>query len=370
MKTTTLKSQFNLRNKWNGFLYLLIAIVFIGCSKDDGPEIKPIEPVAIVDPIPEVEKSVFGKWEVTSGQFVTDNTKYVYINEDNTINILSEDTNGFKGSLSTNITVSDNQIVISSGEGGSSINNYVHDEDTLTIQPPYGGEVKLSRVNDAPELSNWIIPLTILNEGNAPWDEEVDIAFNGTHILFGNGYEADNIGLVNPSSFVLEGEIITSKSAFAVEVEKYDGIDKYIFQSDNGSAEFTAFNADTNAQVFQSNALGPWIKGLASVDETRLWVSSSNESKLYLYKYEAEDEILETIPLDFQPHGMDYQNGFLYVSDGRNIHKCKTTPNFEVVASYGIPNRPSYGIAYDGTNFWLNTYSSDRYKLVKVDLSI
>ncbi len=335
-------------------LVLFVVVTAVSCGKKDEP-IKP--------------ETAFGKWEVISGEFFEENSKYVHINEDNTIDILSEDGLGFKQERSAIITVSDKQITISIY--GSSIYNYMLQEDKLTITGASGNTIALKRNSGIPDASSWVKELSILSEGAAPWDGEVDIAYNDTHIVYGKDRNANRIGLVNPNNFNLEGEIVTTKSAYAVEVEKFDLPDKYIFQSSNGHANFYAYYENTNTLAFESLNLGAWIKGLASIDDKTIWVSSSNEKQLYYYNYNVvPNQILETIDVDFQPQGLDYQEGFLYVSDGRRIHKCQTNPTFMAVESYKIPNHNISGIAFDGTNFWFSTSSESNYKLVKSNLTL
>jgi hypothetical protein len=167
MKTTNLNNRINSKYNQKLFLGFMMALTIMGCSKDDGVEIQPMpEPTLAVEPIPEKEITVFGKWEVTSGRFVIDNSKYVYINEDNTIVILAEDAFGFKRDITTNISVSENQITLSDGEVGSSINNYSIEDDTLTIIPPSGTTpILLERKTNDNEASNWIKSVPIINEG-------------------------------------------------------------------------------------------------------------------------------------------------------------------------------------------------------------
>ncbi len=322
------------------------------------------------DEVTVAQEAAFGKWELTgNGHFSNEHEKYVHINSDNTINILSEDSWGFKSDRSKIVTVSDDQISMSGfGEGGFIIYNYTLAEDTLILENATGKTIELIRNNSIPGVSDWFEELTILSEGPAPWEETVDIAYNGTHIVYGNGRASETIGLVNPDNFNLDGEITTTHSAYAVEVEKRDASDRYIFQGDNGFGKIYAYTENTNAFVFKSLDLGAWIYGLASIDDENIWASSGNERQLYLYNYSSQ-EIIQTIDLDFKPRGLDYQGGFLYVSDGTKIHKCQTIPTFKPLESYGIKNHRIYGIAYDGTNFWLNGRVNGSYKLIKTDLT-
>ena len=109
---------------------------------------------------------------------------------------------------------------------------------------------------------------------------------------------------------------------------------------------------------------------MASVNSTQIWVASSNEARLYLYNYSTE-LIEDTIALELRPEGLDYQNDLLYICDGSFLHKCQTTPNFEVLETYGISNFQISGVAFDGTNFWVNGYDTneDAYKIIKTSLT-
>ncbi|WP_423999413.1 YncE family protein [Maribacter sp. IgM3_T14_3] len=361
MKTITLKNKVFSKNNRQRLLGLMAVITLMGCNKDDGVENQAI---------PEI--TVYGKWEVTSGQFAIDNSKFVYINEDNTIDILAEDDLGFKRYVTTNISVSENQITVSGGEVGSSINNYSIEDDRLTIIPPNGTTpIRLERKANDNEASNWIKSIAIINEGEVTWRRDIDIAFDGTYIL---GYEeADrNILKINPVDFSVAETIPTINSAYAVEIEKSDTPQRQLFQSDNGNNKFKSYIYSSNNLYYTSIELGAWIGGIASVQPGYLWAASSNNRSLYYYKSNGAltpGEVLETIPLDFQPEGLDYQDGFLYVTERNRIHKCQTSPDFKAIETYEISDNNVYGIAYDGVHFWLSAqaWGEDGYKLTKVE---
>lgn len=374
MKTITLKNKVFSKNNRQRLLGLMAVITLMGCNKDDGVENQAIpEPTDAVEETTEKEITVYGKWEVTSGQFAIDNSKFVYINEDNTIDILAEDDLGFKRYVTTNISVSENQITVSGGEVGSSINNYSIEDDRLTIIPPYGTTpILLERKANDNEASNWIKSIAIINEGEVTWRRDIDIAFDGTYIL---GYEeADrNILKINPVDFSVAETIPTINSAYAVEIEKSDTPQRQLFQSDNGNNKFKSYIYSSNNLYYTSIELGAWIGGIASVQPGYLWAASSNNRSLYYYKSNGAltpGEVLETIPLDFQPEGLDYQDGFLYVTERNRIHKCQTSPDFKAIETYEISDNNVYGIAYDGVHFWLSTqaWGEDGYKLTKVEI--
>ncbi|RMB56735.1 hypothetical protein EAX61_13085 [Dokdonia sinensis] len=330
---------------------MFIVLLTLGCggNDDDGGTTPMMEDASIV-----------GDWQRNSGTILGLELDYLLVNEDNTINILNEDALGFRDNTSGNYTATDEQVTVDFSFFGTNLVNYSVTETTLELRESNGNLSTYTRVSDAPNVDSWITRITVLSQGDAPWDEDADIAFNGSHILLGNGYEAESIGLVNTETFALDGTITTTESAFAVEVEKFDVPDKYIFQSNNGFSGFTAFTEDTNTEIFTSLEMGAWIKGLASINSTHIWASSGNEDTLYLLSYNSSGTtqvIEQTIELDRDVQGLDYQSGFLYVCSNGNIYKCDASDSFQVVETITLEGYSVNGIAFDGTNFWVNARS-------------
>ena len=319
------------------------------------------------------EMAVFGQWEVIEGQLGVDASKLLYINEDNTLNILSEDQMGFKRAYTTNITVTSEQITMSGEFYGGSINNYILDNDILTIIPPGEAEPTiLQKIENGPNPSEWVKSLTILTEGEVPWGRQVDITFDGEYLLGFNENEGD-ILRINPDDFSIVDNIPTTRAAYAVEIEKSDAPTRQLFQSSNGSSNFYSYIYSSNSLYYTSENLGSWIRGIASIEPGLLWVSSSSAESLYQYKSNGSlspGEILETIPLDIQPGGLDYRNGYLYITERNYIHKCQTTPEFKALETYEVKGHSIDGVTHDGTNFWLSaeSWEGNTHKLLKVDL--
>ena len=349
---------------FKGLFLFILAITITSCNKDDN------------SPEPIQAKTIYGKWEVTSGEMAINDSKYVYINEDNTIHILSEDNRGFRDSYTTNITISENQIILSGGgQGGSSINNYTLEENKLTIVLPYDAPPAiLERRTMDNEASNWVTSLNILEQGNAPWGRDNDIAFDGEFIL---GYYSDESSIlkIDPSNFSITSTIPTTNHPRAIDVEKSNSPHRQLFQGDSGNGTFDSYIYSSNSKYYTSIPLGPWIKGIASIEPELLWVNSHNEEKLYKYKSNGSlspGEIVQTIDLDFQPRGMDYRDDYLYMVKYDKIYKCTTSPDLKAVETYSLKRHDIDGITFDGTNFWLNaeSYDEDGYKLIKVDLTL
>ncbi len=325
-----------------------------------------------------ITPAAYGTWEVIS-EIGSDVAKYVYINEDNTLEILSEDQLGFKRTERTNVTVSVNQIITNDLYGSIGIygiNNYEVNEYILTLTRSFDSDpILMQRSTTAPNSSNWIKELTTLVEGSTAWSREVDIAFDGTYLL-GYNYSNRNIEQINPSNFSVEGIIPTTLDAYAVEIEKSDAPDRQLFQSNNGSSNYHSFIYATNTFNYTSQNLGSWIKGIASKSPGELWLSSNSEDTLYHYfshEPASPGEILGSVPLDFSPSGLDYRDGFLYVTEGTRVHKCQTSPEFRAIETYELRGHNVSGITYDGTNFWLaatNWNDYDTQKLIKVDLAL
>ena len=320
--------------------------------------------------LPTNKELILGKWEVTSGEFLLDNTKYVYINENNTIDFLSVDELGFKNEWSTNITLTNDEISIAAQ--GVYIVNYTLVNDELSFQNPDNSTVSLTRNSNAPELDEWIKPLIVLADGLAPWHKDVDIAFDGTHILGWNN-DDDEILKVNPNTLAVDETMPTTLNAYAVEIEKSNLGLKQLFQSNAGSSKFTSFLYTTGSKYYESIGLGSWIRGIASIEPSFFWISSHSEQELYKYKSNgafSPGQILQTVPLEFQPQGLDYQNGYLYIADGNRLHKCQTSPNFKAIESYRLPNHGISGVAFDGTNFWLSArnWNEEIIEILKTDL--
>ena len=358
------------------------AILLVSCSAEDGLDGMDgaVGPQGEKGPAGEdattAIPAAYGTWEVTS-EIGSDQVKYVYINEDNTLNILTQDQLGFKRSENTNITVSTDQLITSTYSGSlNGINNYVVNADVLTLTRSYESDpVVMERSTTAPNPNDWITELTILDEGNTTWDRDVDIAFDGTYLLGFNSNDR-NIEQINPTNFSVASVIPTTRSAYTVEIEKSDDLNRKLFQSDNGFRYFHSYIYATNSFDYTSQDLGPWINGIASVAPEQLWLASGNSQTLYRYfSHEpiSPGEILETISLGFTPHGLDYRGGFLYVTESNRIHKCQISPEFRALETYELSRHSVSGITYDGTNFWLAATewdNSNTQKLIKIDLTI
>lgn len=336
-------------------------ITITSCNKNDDSS-DPLQP-----------DDIYGKWEVISGEVLINDSKYIYINTDNTIIVQGEDNRGFRDEQKTNITVTDIQFTMSGF--GTSIYNYTLEENELTLIPPYDSPpIILQRTTGDYEIDNWIKSLSILNQGNVPWDRDIDITFDGEYIL-GSFREDNNILQINPEDFSIAGTIPATNRITAIEIEKSDSPNRQLFLGGSGTGAFDSFLYSSNSLYYTSTPVGAYIMGIASIEPGQLWLNSHNEEKLYKYQSNgalSPGEILQTIDLDFQPQGMDYRNGYLYMVKNDKVYKCTTSSELRAVETFSLDYHEIDGITFDGVNFWLNATSNeeDSYKLIKVDLTL
>lgn len=319
------------------------------------------------------EFSIVGDWELVSGGLLGVEDDFLIISSDNTFEVLSEDDRGFRQEFQGVYTDGEDQITLNFGFGGG-LFNYTVTETTLELRGSADSVSNYIRTTTAPDPESWITTIIALEQGDAPWDEDVDIAYNNSQILIGNGNASESIGVINTETITLDSGILTSKSAYAVEVEKFNVPDKFIFQSDEGFSNFTAFYANSNTEAFTSVDTEPWIYGLASVNQTQIWVSSDNEASLYLVSYDdgtGSSMIEKTLDIDLRIDGLAYQNDFLYACYQGRIYKCDVS-SFQIVENIKIEGYEATGIAFDGTNFWINAVSQSGgpNQIIKTSLTL
>jgi hypothetical protein len=351
-----------MKNTLKYSILIILSIAFFNCGGNDDDAGK---------------DEIIGEWRIIYGSIYNGADKFAYFNTDNSLDVLRQTSDNFKGNFNTTYSITGSEITISGISvllSSSTTYTYVLEDDILTLSNDFTTDVTLQKVSySTPTVEDWVKPLEIIEEGNAPAEGVFDMAFNydKSLILYGKGEGSEFIALIDPSTMEEVWQIPTTHYVNAVEVEKADFPDRFVFQSDSRSTEFYGYYEDTNTLALISEELESYITGLASVNQNKIWVASADESTLYLYDY-FTDSLEESIPLFIVPIGLDYQDNTLYVCDGTNLHKCQVAPEFEVLESYSVPNIAIYGVAFDGTNFWLNGKNSidDTYKIIKTNLTL
>lgn len=366
------KNKYLIQKKISHFSLLILAsIIFASCSKDDGPNDHSIPKNQV-----EIENSIYGQWSVLSGNLSFGESKFIHFNLDNTIHLLEEDDQGFRTDLISPIEISAQTITIVKAEQGTRNVTYRIENEQLTINQEFGETVVLEKSSTQIQKSDeWIKTLSVQSKGNVSLGR-VDIAYDGEFVL---GYdEADRVILkVDPNSYEITGSFDGGEGVIALDIEKSDNAFRQLFKATNreSATGFSSYIYTSNEYYFSSNGIRAPITGLASEKPNYIWASSNQESLLFYYKSNGSlspGEVLQTFYLDFNPQGLDYRDGFLYLLHGPYIHKCRITTELQVVETFKIPGYYFSGITYDGTNFILNAYDTNEesYTLLRTDLSI
>lgn len=322
---------------------LLVGVIVAGCSKDNdttGPSIPTISAIA-------------GKWTILSGK---QGTTYLTVHSDNVYYFLHQYSYGLRSMDGGVAQVSGNTINLD-----QVVYNYSVSGDTLRLTTPTQTIVAVQTAT-APSDSQWVTPVAVLDTMSPPVPAATDMSINGNTMWYGNGYSSHNLYKINLVTRAVD-TLPTSEYAWAVE---WDGTN--IWTSSDGSSSIYRLNPTLGVTTFTSTQMGAWVYGIAW-DGADFWCTSSNEQTIYRYN-PGTDAVVSTYPLGqgVYPAGEAYANGYLYVCTNGVINKCTPSP-FNTVAAYRIAGIDAFGIAYDGTNYWVSgTDANEKTMLYKVAL--
>lgn len=321
------------------FIAFLLASL-MSCKKDDNTPTNYVPGIS-------------GSWKYVKG---VQTEKYLHIYPNSTYSILSADNQGIRNRSDGIILVTANQIMVDAGsnEGQQTpIYNYAIKGDTLKLSKP---QVFISLVKDktAPDTTAWIKTVTAAVKIKAPIETATDITYDGSLIWYGNGYDSYYIYKINPTNSSKDSVKVT-QYAWAVEA---DGTNLWL--SSNGSSTISKINKSTGATSATSVNMGAWIYGIAK-DNNFLWCYSHNENTLYKYNT-TDNTIALSTPTKSYWTGLAMAGSNLYVASNGILHKCTLSP-LQGTASFYLPGYYIYGVAYDGTSFWVSAYkyTNDSY---------
>ncbi len=324
---------------------LMVGVFISGCTKDS-TSTSPSTSVSSTS-------ALAGNWVVLSG---LPQTKYLSIHGDNVYFNLHEFAYGLRAMDGGVAQVSGGTIDL-----GQSIYNYTVSGDTLQLTAP-GQSVVCVRSTTAPSDSQWVSAVKVLDTMSTPIPDATDMTIMGNIMWYGNGYSSHNLYRINLSTRDVD-TLPTTVYAWAVE---WDGSN--LWASSDGSTTIQKIDTATGATKFTSVQMGAWIYGIAW-DGTVLWCTSNNEQSIYRYD-PVGDMVLTTYRLGSGAYagGVAYANGSLYVCTNGVINKCTTSP-FGTAAAFQIPGIYAFGLAFDGTDFWVSGYDSqNKYMMYKVAL--
>jgi DNA-binding beta-propeller fold protein YncE len=305
------------------------------------------------DEIDITENTIFGKWTVESGD---NHIKYMILNVDSTYHEFRERNFGFRETGSGKFQLTEGQINFS----GKGLFNYTLDNNQLAISNMQQ-TVELIKDHNAPDVDEWVKPVSALQSFDAPIEAATDIAFDGLYLWYGNAYTSPRLHKINPVNSAVQTLPI---NRYAWGIEWADGD---LWVSHNGFSTIHKIDPNSGSAVFESVGMGPWIQGIA-FDGQYLWCASDNNRTIYMYNPET-NSILSQFFVDIRFDGMGFINGYLYTCNNGIINKCSVNP-FGVVDAYALENGRITGITHDGTNFWLSVYYSEppNYRIQKVEL--
>ena len=314
-------------------IILLLMIVF-SCKKDD-------------DSYHDYASELAGTWRFVRG---SDLEKYLVINKDRTCSILSSDVQGIRDKNDAILMVTGNQLITDNSDPNIypniSIYNYQLKGDSLKLSNPEQ-DITLVRIKNSTVSTSWIRKVIPELRYKAPVPEPTDIAFDGSLIWYGNGYSTHYLYNLNPANGKFDS-LLVDQYAWSVEADSND-----LWVSNDGSDNVTRISNTNGSVITASTAMGAWIYGIAK-DNDYLWCYSNNERTLYKYKI-ADNAVLLRTKISGNWDGLAMANNFLYVAANGKLHKCTSDP-LSGTDSYELDGYYIFGVAYDGSSFWVSAY--------------
>ena len=315
-------------------IHILLLMIVFSCKKDD-------------DPFHDYASGLSGTWRFVKG---FDLEKYLVINKDRTCSILSSDVQGIRDKNDAILMVTGNQLMIDNSDPNIypniSIYNYVVKSDTLKLSGPEKN-INLVRDKNSTVSASWIRKAVPELKYKAPVPEPTDIAFDGSFIWYGNGYSTHYLYSLNPADGKTDS-LLVDQYAWSVEADSND-----LWVSNDGSDNVTKIRNSDGSIITASTAMGAWIYGIAK-DKDFLWCYSNNERTLYKYKI-ADNSVLLSTKISGNWDGLAMANNYLYVAANGKLHKCTSDP-LSGAASYELEGYYIFGVAYDGSSFWVSAY--------------
>lgn len=334
---------------------LLFTVLLFNCSSDDdSPRLSNAE-------------QLMGKWELVDGNFLGNETKYVIFNGDN-IKLLFQDEHGFKGRFDYDAIENVTETEFTFNTQGPIVYTYTIDGNTLTVtESIFNSTATFTRNNSSVTYDNWITTLNKEIEVNTPWTDATDIAyinFDGTSLILGYDAPTSFVSSINLATLSSGGGVFFNRQAFALTYDT-DG-DLFLNSNTNDTFLYATETDGTEIQSVDLNINMP-INYL-SYHNDNIWIASTSAKTIIFYNDLGQDEYI----LSKQPYGIEYSNGFLYISTGNYLHKCNVTnTQIQAIETYDISSVGSIrGITSGENSLWINTQlSGSDDKLIKTSLT-
>jgi hypothetical protein len=317
-------------------LVILISLLCVvsSCKKED-------------DSFHDYAPALAGTWRFVSG---SDPEKYLVINKDRTSSVLSSDAQGIRDKNDAILMVTGNQLMIDNSDPNLypniSIYNYKLKSDSLLLSNP-GQAIKLVRLKNSTVATSWVMKVVPVLSFRAPVSEPTDIAFDGSLIWYGNGYGSNYLYNLDPLTGKADS-LLVDQYAWSVEADSSD-----LWVSNDGSENVYKIRGSDGDLITASATMGAWIYGIAR-DKEFLWCYSNNERTLYKYSI-ADNLVLSDTRISGNWDGLAMANNFLYDAANGKLHKCTPDP-LSGAASYELEGYYIFGVAFDGTSFWVSAF--------------
>ncbi|WP_408032667.1 hypothetical protein [Tenacibaculum xiamenense] len=337
---------------------LLFTTTLFNCNTDENPQ-------ALSN-----AEQLTGSWELTSGNFQGNETKFIAF-DGNQIQLLFQDELGFKGRFEYDAITNVTETEFTYNIQGAIVYSYTINNNTLTVSESiFNTSAVFRRNSNAPTYENWVAPLTKEEEVNTPWVNATDIEFvnfDGTPLIIGYDSSSGFLASFNLSSLTNSGGVMINRQASALAYD-LDG-DLFIHSNANDGL---LYSTKTDGVEIGSTDLGIDTSiNYLSYHNDNIWIASSHAKTIY-FDNNNDAIIEEEYVLGKAPYGIEYKQGFLYVSTRDYLHKCQVNGNqLQAVETYAIENAGSiYGITSDGENLWINTQKTNEDdKLIKTNIT-
>lgn len=315
-------------------IIFILLMTFSSCKKDD-------------DSFHDYAPGLAGTWRFVQGM---DIEKYLVINKDRTCSFLSSDIQGIRDKSDAILMVTGNQLMIDNGNPNVypniSIFNYKVKGDSLKLSNPQQTLTLLKDKNGSTSTT-WIKQAIPELKYKAPVSEPTDITFDGSMLWYGNGYNTHYLYNLDPADGKTDS-LLVEQYAWSVEADNDN-----LWVSNEGSDNATLISKSDGGIITLSAAMGAWMYGIAK-DNDFLWCYSNNEETLYKYKI-VDNTVSLSTKIVSNWDGLAMANSYLYVAANGKLHKCITAP-LAGTASYELQGYYIFGVAYDGSSFWVSAY--------------
>ena len=328
-----------IKPKWIAYMLLLAAMAINGCKKDDEPQVNNV-PTGVWRP-------------AEAGQL-----KYVVITDDGYEHLLSATPFNLHIISSYAYSCNDGQIYLEGDVfNGGGYFNFQVSNDSLYVQAPGYSQVFL-KDNSGIDVDAWTTRISVTPQYHLPFIGNFGpIEWNGTEFLIQSGYIPKRIYKFNPSTQQVYDSIDLPAQSYGFCYHNggvwvnYPGVDNKLHQVS------LLTGVDISASV---NNVDKVI--IPASDGSKIWVFGV-DNKLYSYNELTNlftdqgtfaSPFITNIASGYNGVDMAIKDGYGYLCLYNYIAKLNLS-TLQIEKTYQLTSGSVAGIAYDGTDFWINS---------------